>query len=120
MIQIPDISKGQKAMIFLKESWWAVYYEDGKQRRRNLGVREESLALVQRDKLFRQFKREGAVRYGKRTPQQKVLNKPGLYCYSRPPYQFKVKGVVLFESWAEAEVYAARDAYLETYKNETP
>ena len=112
MIQILDTSKKQKAMVLIGASWYARYFKNGKEFRKALGAADEKLAIRRRNKFFRELVQQGATIKPRRTPQEKLLDKPDLYIYSRPPYQFKVKGKVLLESWDEKEVREARDTWL--------
>ena len=116
MIEIPDTSKGQRAMVRVNKVWYAIYYVGVDQRRKSLGTTDEKEAKDLRDAFFRELLQKGANPYVKRTPQKKVLDKPDLYIYTRPPYQFKVKGKVIFESWDKEEVRKVRDKWLKKNK----
>lgn len=111
-IQIPDTSKGQSAMVQVRGVWFALYYKDGKVLRRSLRTGNFKDAVKFRDQFFSDLIADGSTIYTGRKAQQKVLDKPNLYVYARPPYQFKIKGKVLFESWNRSEVEKARDVYL--------
>jgi hypothetical protein len=112
VIQIPDTSKGQSAMVLVKGVWFALYYKDGKVLRRSLRTDNRKDAIKFRDQFFSDLLADGSTIYTGRKAQQKVLDKPNLYIYERPPYQFKVKGKVLCESWDRSEVEKARDEYI--------
>jgi hypothetical protein len=111
VIQIPDTSKGQSAMVNVKGVWFALYYKNGKVLRRSLRTGNRKDAIKFRDQFFSALLAGGATIYTGRKPQDKVLDKPNLYIYERPPYQFKVKGKVLCESWDRCEVEKARDNF---------
>ena len=99
-------------MVQVKGLWFALYYRDGKLRRRSLRTSNKNDALLFRNYFFNDLVKDGATIYTGRKPQDKVLDKPNLYIYERAPYQFKVKGKVLCESWDRSEVERARDKFL--------
>lgn len=103
-------------MVFVKGYWYAIYYVGPDQRRKSLGTDDEDKALILRDEFFKMLLAKGAKPYAKRTPQQKVLDKPNLYIYERPPYFFRVGGKVLCESWDEDVVRKARNKWLKNNK----
>lgn len=112
VIQIPDTSKGQSAMVFVKDVWFAIYYQDGKTLRKSLKTSSKKVAISLRNKFHQELLGLGATVYVGRKPVDKIVTKPDLYIYERPPYQFKVKGKVLCESWDRADVEKARDRYV--------
>ena len=116
MIEIPDTSKGQRAMVRVNKIWYAIYYVGVDQRRKSLGTTDEKEARDLRDAFFHELFQKGAIPYVRRTPQKKVLDKPDLYIYTRPPFLFKVSGKVLFESWDKEEVRKVRDNWLKKNK----
>ena len=111
-IQIPDTSKGQLAITFVKGVWYALYYKDGKSCRKSLKTDKQKKAIVARDHFFNALTLEGATIYSGRTSKDKIKTKASLYIYTRAPYIFKVGAKVLCESWDRAVVEAARDAYV--------
>ena len=92
--------------------WFALYYKGGKPRRRTLRTSNRKDAVKFRDQFYSDLLADGATIYAGRKAGDKILDKPNLYIYERPPYQFKVKGKVLCESWDRADVERARDAYV--------
>lgn len=99
-------------MTFVKGVWYAIYYKDGKSCRKSLQTADKKIALRRRGQFLKELVRDGATVYAGRSAKDKLNGKPDLYIYSRPPYQFKIGGKVLCESWDRAEVEAARDAYV--------
>ena len=112
MIQILDTSKGQKAVVSVKGKWFALYRKAGKIRRRALRTKNEKDALKFRDQFYSDLLADGATVYSGRQAHDKVQDKPDLYVYERPPYEFKVGGKVLLASWDKDEVIAARDKWI--------
>lgn len=99
-------------MAQVKGVWFALYYRGGKPRRRTLRTSNRKDAVKFRDQFYSDLLADGATVYTGRVPKDKIVSKPDLYIYERPPYQFKVKGKVLCESWDRADVEKARDAYV--------
>jgi hypothetical protein len=99
-------------MVQVKGVWFALYYRDGKALRKTLKTTNKKEAIRARNLFFLELVADGATVYTGRTAQTKVLDKPNLYIYERPPYIFKVKGKVLLESWDPDEIRTARDEYL--------
>ena len=107
-------------MVRVKNVWFALYYRNGKTLRKTLKTTDKEEAIRARNSFFAELVSEGATTYTKRTAQDKVIDKPNLYIYERPPYIFKVGGKVLFEGWDRGEVEKARDAYLKNAESIHP
>lgn len=112
-IQIPDTSKGQKAMVQIKSLWYAIYYRNGKPYRRSLRTTVEKDALKFRNQFFSDLARDGATVYTGRDIVAKIQDKPNLYIYRRKPVIVKIGGKIIAECDTEAEAEVARDAWLE-------
>lgn len=91
--------------------WKALYFVDGKAARHSLKVSSEKEAIKARDAFFTSLLKEGATVYTGRSVKDKLKDKPNLYVYERPPYQFRIGAKVLFESWDKDEVVKARDKH---------
>jgi hypothetical protein len=110
-IQIPDIKRG-KGMFLNKGQWCAIYFEDGKQRRKCLGTDNETAAVKLRDKFFRSLVLKGASIKKTLTRLEKVAANPNRYIIRRKPYLVKVGAVTVGEFNTVGEARGARDGYL--------
>lgn len=112
LIQIPDTSKGQSAMVQVRGVWFALYYKDGKTFRRSLRTGNKKDAIKFRDQFFSDLLADGSTIYTGRKAQQKILDKPDLYIYKRPAYSVVVKGKLLGFTDSKEEAITMRDTYL--------
>jgi hypothetical protein len=111
MIQIPDTKRG-KGMFLNKGQWCAMYYEDGKQRRKHLGTDDTYRAMLARNRFFRKLMLEGATVKKTLTRLEKVAANPDRYIIRRKPYLVKVGDVTVGEFETSYEARVARDEYL--------
>jgi hypothetical protein len=111
VIEIPDLKRG-KGMFLLNGMWHALYYEDGKQRRKYLDTDDEIQAVKLRNRFFLTLKKQGAVTKQKKSRLLKIAENAERYIYRRKPYVVRVGTVHVgdFEIFEEAR--EARDGYL--------
>lgn len=119
-LQIPDTSKGQKAMVSMKGRWYAIYYWNAKVKRRTLRTTCERDACIFRDQFFADLVRDNGatVRPGK-TTLEKLADKPDLYIYKRSPFVVQIKGKVIAECATKREARLSRDKFLSKTKTKT-
>lgn len=93
IIQIPDTSKGQSAMACVNEIWSAIYYRNGKIRRRTLRTKDYQTAVKFRDQFYSDLVADNGatVRKG-RSVADKLRSNPSLYIYKRPMYFCQITG----------------------------
>jgi hypothetical protein len=117
MITIPNTKNGHTGMVLIKETYHAIYYLNGSQRRKSTSTGDLEKALNRRNEIYAELINNGATIKRRKTQTEKIItDKRDLYVYSRPPYQFVLKGKVIFESWNKQEVVAARDGYFKIHE----
>ena len=116
MIQIPDTTKGH-GLVLVRSQYFALHYEDGKQRRTPTGTGDWSTALKARDLIYRRLKKAGATVKLKKTPAEKLAEgRDDLYIHHRQPFLVVVKGRKVGEFATRKLAREARDGYLAKMK----
>ena len=92
MITVPVTNNTKLALVKIKEEWHALFYEDNKQKRKNLKTEDFPTAILLRNKYFKKLLKEGATLRVKKTACEKVKINPSMYIYNRPPYSVKIEG----------------------------
>lgn len=112
MIQIPDTTKGH-GLVLVRNQYFALHYEGGKQKRTPTGTADWGTALRARDLIYRRLKKAGATVKRPLSPTEKLANgRDDLYIHHRQPYLVVVKGRKVGEYATRKLAREARDAYL--------
>lgn len=116
MIHIPDTKKGH-GLVLVRGKYFALHYEDGKQKRTPTGTDDWDTALRARNLIYRRLKKDGATVKRKLTPAEKLAaGRADLYIHHRQPFLVVVKGKKVGEFATRKLAREARDAHLENTK----
>lgn len=98
MIQRP---KGE-ALLFKNDTWYALFYEDGKRKRKSLSTNDYNVATLRRDLFF----------HDSELKPRKECDKEDRYIYKRLPYYVKIGKKLIGQYKTKGEARIARDANL--------
>lgn len=112
MIQIPDTKNGH-GLVLVRGTYFALHYEDGKQKRTTTGTGDWDTAIRARDLIYRRLIKAGATVKRRSTPVEKLASgRNDLYIHHRQPFLVVVKGKKVGEFATRKLAREARDKYL--------
>ncbi len=115
MIQIPDTKKGH-GLVLVRGTYFALHYEDGKQKRTPTGTSDFETAVRARNLIHRRLKKAGATVKRPSTPTEKLASGRDLYIHERKPFLVVVRGKKVGEFSTRELARAVRDEYLKNLK----
>jgi len=112
MIQIPDTNNGH-GLVLVRGEYFAIYYEDGQQKRIPTKTADWNTAIRARDLSYRRLKKAGATVKRKLTPAEKLATgRDNLYIHHRQPFLVVVRGKKIGEFATRKLAKEARDSFL--------